>query len=852
MNQINEYRQQLLKKFKIDLNPVSAQGNQIQLQDGTIAYDYLAQYGALPFGHNPTFLKDVVKTFLDQDQVNFIQPNILPGVEAFAQKLTRTVHPHYYTRCITSNSGTETVEAALKVARIKTGRAKILTVYDGFHGKTYSALSASGSKRFKMPHIHDELNYDYIQLDDIEQLTEKLQSKQYAAFMVEPVLGEGGMRPASLAFLQQAVELCEQTQTMSIFDEIQTGMGRLGEICAAKLFNIYPDCILFSKALGGGIMPIGAVIYKERFHSFHIDKKHSSTFANNGLAASVATAVLDHLNDPTQQVYENVNRLSAYLDQSIQRLSLKYPHIIQFRGIGLMRSFEFFDPAAQQNILMHFCQNNGAMAYIMCGYLLRQHQIFMMPLLSQPCSIRFEPPLNISLADIDRFTQALTELCEIVNHGRYDILFGNLIELNKADFPDISQAYSVSHVENAQIAAIKYPEQQTELTAAKRFAFFIHTTSAEDLVHTFPYAIKQNFTTRQMMQLSDQIIDLARIDYSPDVGGFFTVYNNEHYADGMFIFSPLSPKDMMRLDKPDRLQLMKEYLEVAATHGAEIVGLGAYTSVISDGGNHLLPHANDLLITNGNSLTAMATVESLFSLTQDTDLSDACAVIVGARGSVGKIAVAGLAHRYGQLILVGRPGSEAVIEAEIIPYLIESCMQSEYPITDHSFFAKLQQYLQRTAIASLQIEQIVHDLYLLGLSIETDYQIAFSRADAVISATSEGKAFLNTQYLKRSALVFDAARPFDFVSDGHIKIYEGGLVKQPNPVFYSDCNMIQAPAGVNLACLSETIALALENVDQHQSIGRNISFNKACQILKIAKQQGFSAVNYASKQKVCS
>lgn len=851
MYQINEYRQRILKKFKIDLNPVSAQGNQIQRQDGTVAYDYLAQYGALPFGHNPTFLKQVVKDFLDHNQVNFLQPNILAVVETFAQKLSHAVHPHAYTRCITTNSGTETVEAALKVAKIKTGRAKVLSVQHGFHGKTYSALSASSSARFKMPHIHDEHNYDYVEFDDIEQLTQKLHSNQYAAFIIEPILGEGGMRPVSLAFLQHAVELCKQTQTMSIFDEIQTGLGRLGEICAAKLFNIYPDCILFSKALGGGIMPIGALIYKEKFHSFNIDKKHSSTFANNGLAASVASAVLDHLSDPTQQIYENVNRLSDYLDQSIQDLSLKYPHLIKFSGLGLMRSFEFFDASAQQNILMHFCQNNGAMAYIMCGYLLKQHQIFMMPLLSQPCSIRFEPPLNITLTDIDRFTQALTELCEIVDHGRYDLLFGNLLDLNKADFPDIAQAYVVSHVEDAQIAALQYVQQQPPLTAGKRFAFFIHTTSAEDLINSFPYAIKQNFTEQQQLHLSNQIIDLAKIDYSPDLGGFFTVYNHKHYADGMFIFSPMSPRDMMRLDKKEKLQLMREYMQVAEMHGAQIVGLGAYTSVIADGGKRLLDDAHDLLITNGNSLTALATVESLFSLTQDADLSDAYAVIVGARGSVGKIAVAGLAHRYGQLILVGRPGSEANIEAEIIPYLIESCMQTEYEIADDSFFAKLQQYLQRTAPASFKIEQIATDLYEMGLSIETDYQIAFARADAVISATSEGKAFLNTQYLKKSALVFDTARPFDFVSDGHIKVYEGGLVKQPNQVFYSDCNMIDAPAGINLACLSETIALALENVQQHQSIGRNIAFKKAYQILNIAKQQGFSAINYASKQKVC-
>lgn len=162
MYKINEYRQKLLKNFNIDLDPVSAKGNILSLSDGTFVYDYLAQYGALPFGHNPDFLNKVVIDFLQTNQANLIQPSISNVVEQFANRLIELVNSERYSRCIMTNSGAETVEVAFKLARIKTGRAKILSVVKGFHGKTFAALSASGSKRFKKPFIHDEAHYDYI------------------------------------------------------------------------------------------------------------------------------------------------------------------------------------------------------------------------------------------------------------------------------------------------------------------------------------------------------------------------------------------------------------------------------------------------------------------------------------------------------------------------------------------------------------------------------------------------------------------------------------------------------------------------------------------------------------------
>ena len=291
---------------------------------------------------------------------------------------------------------------------------------------------------------------------------------------------------------------------------------------------------------------------------------------------------------------------------------------------------------------------------------------------------------------------------------------------------------------------------------------------------------------------------------------------------------------------------MLEYMQIAKDNDVELVGLGAYTSVISYGGTTLLPYLKDTLLTNGNSLTALSTVQSIYSIIGNKDVSNDYAVIIGARGSVGKVSVAGLSHRYGNLILVGRYGSEDRIKKDIIPYLLKSCIESINTMFSGSFFEKLKVFINSNNIRidNVDIDFLYYEMQKLGLSIDSDYKKSFSKADVVISATSEGKAFLSTEHLKRSAIVFDTARPFDFILNDSFNIYEGGLVSQPNTTFYSDCNMVKSPAGINLACLSETIALALNGQSEPFSIGKDIDYSDASNILEISLAQGFAPVQY--------
>ncbi|WP_445496103.1 aminotransferase class III-fold pyridoxal phosphate-dependent enzyme [Photorhabdus sp. SF281] len=843
---VNQYRESLLNSVGLELDIKSAENNRLTLSDGRVVKDFLAQYGALPFGHNPDFAITEVSKFIENKEPIFFQPNIHKKVRLLAEMLAEQIDKEKYTHCTFTNSGAETVEAAIKFARLVTGRKSILSLNRSFHGKTYSALSATGSNRFKADFIYDDKLYEHVDSENLDEIKTKLESREFAAFIIEPVQGEGGMKVIPSDTLSSILQLCKANGTLSVFDEVQTGIGRLGAFCAATLYSLKPDVILFSKALGAGISPIGAMLYSDELYVSEFDKKHSSTFANNVLAATMGIAVIQHLTKDDGKALMHVQEVSSYVDQCLEQLSAKYPALFYWQGAGLMRGLEIQDSKAVSNIFINFSQRSGGLAYIICSFLLKHYGIFTMPLMSRPCSVRFEPPLNIAKEDIKAFFMAFDEVCKLVQNGRYDILFSHLIDLSVADLPPPSVSYPISR--NSHVAQIKAPVPQ--LIEGKKFAFLIHTTSVNELAHSYCLSIKENYTPEQQKQLGNWITEVSAIDFNPDIAVEFGVESPTAYANGMLLFSPISPEDMMALSVRERTVLMKEYLDIAEKNGAEIVGLGAYTSVITDGGNSVVNNRQGRIVTNGNSLTAMAVVEGIRSMLAENGSQQTLAV-VGARGSVGRLSVTGLAHNFGRIILVSRPNKARILLSELTKALLSTVLKTHDIIQPDSVMDKMRKWIfkQNPGVTDARVlhQQALEVIDTFGLEAIESYEQSLSQADFIVSATSEGKPFLNTHYLKDSAIVFDAARPFDFIRDGNHHVYEGGLVYQPEKVTYSDCNLIDVPAGVNLACLSETIAVALEQVSVHQSIGKSIDYNDALAIRDIARKHGFIPVQYAPK-----
>lgn len=272
----------------------------------------------------------------------------------------RIVRHSFADRVYFCNSGAEANEAALKLARRwhrdrDDDRFEIIAFEGGFHGRTLFTVSATGTPAYwqgfepLVPGIHHAPYGDLA-------ATEKLLSDKTAAILVEPLQGEGGVRPAPPGFLRGLRELADRNGCLLLFDEVQTGIGRTGTLFAYETSGVTPDVMTLAKALGGGI-PIGAMCATERVAGALIPGTHASTFGGNPLAAACACAVLEQLIE--QGVLDHGRRMGAYLGEQLDALARRMgDRVVEVRGAGLLRAIELTEPAAT---VVERCREQGVL-----------------------------------------------------------------------------------------------------------------------------------------------------------------------------------------------------------------------------------------------------------------------------------------------------------------------------------------------------------------------------------------------------------------------------------------------------------------------------------------------------------
>ncbi len=292
------------------------------------------------------------------------------------------------------NSGTEAAEAAIKFARITTGRTKLVSAEGAYHGKTLGALSVSGRDKYKKPFaplINDCIN---IPFNDIAALENAI-DKSVAAFLVEPVQGEGGIHVASDEYLQRARELCDEHGALLVLDEVQCGLGRTGKMWACEYAGIVPDMLLLAKALSGACVPIGAVVARPQVWEFWNENPliHSTTFGGNPLACVAALAALQVLAD--ENLVESSRVQGEKLMARLKATQAKYPQCVKdVRGRGLMIGVEF--------------GHEDITGLVLSG--MAQRDVLVVPYTFNNATVtRFEPPLMISDEQIDWAATAFEE-----------------------------------------------------------------------------------------------------------------------------------------------------------------------------------------------------------------------------------------------------------------------------------------------------------------------------------------------------------------------------------------------------------------------------------------------------------
>ena len=261
---------------------------------------------------------------------------------------TRLCEASFADVCFFANSGAEAVECAIKMARKyqaasgKSERYRIITFEGAFHGRTLATIAAGGQAKYLEGFGPPVEGFDQVALGDLEAVKKAI-GPNTAAIMIEPVQGEGGVRTAPNAFLKALRELCDRNGLLLIFDEVQCGMGRTGELFAYKRTGVTPDIMPLAKALGGGF-PIGACLATHEAAKGMTAGTHGSTFGGNPLAMAAGNAVLDVMLAPG--FMENVQRNSLLLKQKLAGICDRYPDIVnEVRGEGLLVGLRAVVPA---------------------------------------------------------------------------------------------------------------------------------------------------------------------------------------------------------------------------------------------------------------------------------------------------------------------------------------------------------------------------------------------------------------------------------------------------------------------------------------------------------------------------
>jgi acetylornithine/LysW-gamma-L-lysine aminotransferase len=253
----------------------------------------------------------------------------------FLQKLM-SITPRGLNKAFLSNSGAESVECAIKVARKFTGKPEIIAVMGGYHGKTMGALSATWDKKYREPFQPLVPEFKHVPPDNLEKLSEAVTDKT-AAVLLEPIRGEGGVRVPPLDYLPGVRELCDEKGVLLILDEVQTSFGRTGKLFGCDHWGVTPDVMGLAKPFAGGL-PIGITVAKEDIMSSLKVGEHSTTFSGSPLVCAAGCAAIDVL--VKDKLADRAATLGAYFKAKLEELQAKYNIVKEVRGLGLMLGME--------------------------------------------------------------------------------------------------------------------------------------------------------------------------------------------------------------------------------------------------------------------------------------------------------------------------------------------------------------------------------------------------------------------------------------------------------------------------------------------------------------------------------
>jgi acetylornithine/LysW-gamma-L-lysine aminotransferase len=373
----------LEQQYEVGLYPkrplaiIRGEGARLWDAEGRMFIDCVGGQGAANLGH----CHHAVVAALQTQAAHLIScPEIFPNDQraAYLEELAGAVP--FPARIFCCNSGAEAVEASIKFARLLTGRTRIIAAMRSFHGRTFGALSATWEPKYRQPFEPLVPDFAHVPYDNLEALAQVV-DEQTAAVLLEPIQGEGGVRPASPGYLEEVRRLCDEHGALLLVDEVQTGFGRTGRLFAIEHSGVTPDMMALAKSIAGGL-PMGAVTIHER-HGALPAGSHGTTFGGNPLACAAARATLRALID--EELPRQAAEKGAWLLAQLQALDA--PVVREVRGMGLLVGLEL-----RQRVQPYL----GA---------LLERGVLALP--AGPTVLRLLPPLVISYDDLETVVAAV-------------------------------------------------------------------------------------------------------------------------------------------------------------------------------------------------------------------------------------------------------------------------------------------------------------------------------------------------------------------------------------------------------------------------------------------------------------
>jgi putrescine aminotransferase len=383
---------------------VSAQGCELIDDHGRRYLDFVSGYGTINLGHNHPDLQQTLRQVLDRQIPSFsqVECSLLTGLAA--QALSQRLGPEL-NRVFFCNSGSEAVDAAVKLARAATGKKRVVACTNGYHGNTLGVLGLTDNPQRRDAHRPLLPGITHVPFGDVEALREVLRWNDVAALVVEPVQGEGGVVVPPATYLSEAQEECHRANALLIVDEVQTGLGRTGALFAYAHGACEPDIVTTAKSLGGGLMPVAAMVAREpvfgkAYGSLRTCLDHRTTFGGGPLAMAAVLATMEIID--RENLVERARELGDYAKDRLRALAQRHDRIEEVRGLGLMLGLRVRPPSLPG-------LNQAAVLYAqyLAVRLIDDHAIVTQVAANDLTVLKIMPPLIAGRAEIDRLVAAL-------------------------------------------------------------------------------------------------------------------------------------------------------------------------------------------------------------------------------------------------------------------------------------------------------------------------------------------------------------------------------------------------------------------------------------------------------------